>query len=286
MIHTARQLKALVRNKSNSDNQKAQTYIRIYAMERFLERLSCSRYKENFVLKGGILVSSMVGVNKRSTMDIDTTIRNQSLSIPEATRIVEEIAAIPLEDGMTFEVKDVTEIMEEAEYSGVRIHMTASLEKMRTPIKIDISTGDVITPHDIRYSYKLMFEERYIELFTYNLATILAEKIETVISRGTANTRLRDYYDVYVLTHQYEGEVRGEEVRAALAATSRKRGSQSVIADYARILNEISTDAEMQQLWRNYQSKFDYAADVEWGKVMVALRKLSEMAVGQSNGTD
>lgn len=286
MIHTARQLKALVRNKSNSDNQKAQTYIRIYAMERFLERLSCSRYKENFVLKGGILVSSMVGVNKRSTMDIDTTIRNQSLSIPEATRIVEEIAAIPLEDGMTFEVKDVTEIMEEAEYSGVRIHMTASLEKMRTPIKIDISTGDVITPHDIRYSYKLMFEERYIELFTYNLATILAEKIETVISRGTANTRLRDYYDVYVLTHQYEGEIKGEEVRAALAATSRKRGSQSVIADYARILNEISTDAEMQQLWRNYQSKFDYAADVEWGKVMVALRKLSEMAVGQSNGTD
>lgn len=244
MIHTARQLKALVRNKSNSDNQKAQTYIRIYAMERFLERLSCSRYKENFVLKGGILVSSMVGVNKRSTMDIDTTIRNQSLSIPEATRIVEEIAAIPLEDGMTFEVKDVTEIMEEAEYSGVRIHMTASLEKMRTPIKIDISTGDVITPHDIRYSYKLMFEERYIELFTYNLATILAEKIETVISRGTANTRLRDYYDVYVLTHQYEGEVKGEEVRAALAATSRKCGSQSVIADYARILNEISTDAE------------------------------------------
>lgn len=286
MIHTARQLKALVRNKSNSDNQKAQTYIRIYAMERFLERLSCSRYKENFVLKGGILVSSMVGVNKRSTMDIDTTIRNQSLSIPEATRIVEEIAAIPLEDGMTFEVKDVTEIMEEAEYSGVRIHMTASLEKMRTPIKIDISTGDVITPHDIRYSYKLMFEERYIELFTYNLATILAEKIETVISRGTANTRLRDYYDVYVLTHQYEGEIKGEEVRAALAATSRKRGSQSVIADYARILNEISTDAEMQQLWRNYQSKFDYAADVEWGKVMVALRKLSEIAVGQSNGTD
>ena len=224
MIHTARQLKALVRNRSNSDSKKAQTLIRIYTMERFLERLSVSKYRDYFILKGGILVSSMVGVDRRSTMDIDTTIRNLNLSIEDARSIVEEISAIPLEDGIRFELQDVSEIMEDAEYSGVRLHLTAWLETMRTPIKIDISTGDVITPREIRYSYKLMFEDRSIELYTYNLDTILAEKMETILSRGTVNTRLRDFYDVYILSQQYADEIMAENVYSALMATSKKRG--------------------------------------------------------------
>ena len=268
MIHTARQLKALVRNRSNSDSKKAQTLIRLYAMERFLERLSLSEYINNFILKGGILVSSMVGVDKRSTMDIDTTIRNLNLSIEDVKRIVEEIIAVPLEDGIRFELQDVSEIMEEGEYAGVRLHLTAWLETMRAPIKIDISTGDVITPREIRYSYKLMFEDRGIELYTYNLDTILAEKAETILSRGTANTRLRDYYDIYILNQQYADSIEPKNVYAALQATSRKRGSEKVISDGNQILSEIRDSSDMLALWKNYQNKFEYAAKVEWSDVM------------------
>ena len=188
MIRTSRQLKALVRNRSNGNSAMAQMMIRIYAMERFLERLAISDYRENFVLKGGLLVSSLVGLARRSTMDIDATIRNLPLTPADAKRVVQAIIDIPLDDGIRFEIQQVSEIMEEAEYSGVRMHLVALMESMRTPIAIDISTGDVVTPGDIRYSYKLMFEQREIELCTYNLSTILAEKIETIISRGTANS--------------------------------------------------------------------------------------------------
>ena len=271
MIHTARQLKALVRNRSNSDSKKAQTLIRIYTMERFLERLSVSKYRDYFILKGGILVSSMVGVDRRSTMDIDTTIRNLNLSIEDARSIVEEISAIPLEDGIRFELQDVSEIMEDAEYSGVRLHLTAWLETMRTPIKIDISTGDVITPQEIRYSYKLMFEDRSIELYTYNLDTILAEKMETILSRGTVNTRLRDFYDVYILSQQYADEIMAENVYSALMATSKKRGSEKVILDGERILSEIFNSQDMISLWENYQNRFEYAAEAGWHDVMDAV---------------
>ena len=271
MIHTARQLKALVRNRSNSDSKKAQTLIRIYTMERFLERLSVSKYRDYFILKGGILVSSMVGVDRRSTMDIDTTIRNLNLSIEDARSIVEEISAIPLEDGIRFELQDVSEIMEDAEYSGVRLHLTAWLETMRTPIKIDISTGDVITPREIRYSYKLMFEDRSIELYTYNLDTILAEKMETILSRGTVNTRLRDFYDVYILSQQYADEIMAENVYSALMATSKKRGSEKVILDGERILSEIFNSQDMISLWENYQNRFEYAAEAGWHDGMDAV---------------
>ena len=184
MIKTSTQVKALIRNMAKSDSDKAQLLIRNYGMERFLERVSLSRYKDNFILKGGMLVSSMVGLDHRATMDIDTTIRNMPLGVPEAEAIVEEIAAVPVEDNVRFEIKDVSTIMDEAEYGGVRLSMDARLDTMRIPLKIDISTGDTITPAAISYRYKLMFEDRYIDLWAYNLETVLAEKIETVLSRS------------------------------------------------------------------------------------------------------
>jgi len=268
MIHTARQLKDLVRNKSKSDSKKAQSLIRIYCMERFLERLSVSPYKKNFILKGGILVSSMVGVDRRVTMDIDTTIKGQNLSVEDARRIISEIISIPLEDGIRFELLDAGEIMEGAEYTGVRIHLNAWLEKMKTPIKIDISTGDIITPREISYSYKLMFEDREINLLSYNLVTTLAEKIETVISRGTANTRLRDFYDIYVLSDTYADEIEWDVLEEALKATSRKRGSEGILEEADIILQELYNDEGMRHHWENYQKKNDYASDLSWEEIM------------------
>lgn len=276
MIRTSRQLKALVRNRSNGNSARAQMMIRIYAMERFLERLAISDYRENFVLKGGLLVSSLVGLARRSTMDIDATIRNLPLTPADAKRVVQAIIDIPLDDGIRFEIQQVSEIMEEAEYSGVRMHLVALLESMRTPIAIDISTGDVVTPGDIRYSYKLMFEQREIELCTYNLSTILAEKIETIISRGTANSRLRDYYDLYILSEQYTDSINFDEVGNALEATSRKRGSQAVLKDWELIIEEIQKDEGLKQLWHNYQNKFEYAVNLEWEKVIETLKSLMQ----------
>ena len=274
MIHTARQLKDLVRNKSNGDSKKAQNLIRIYCMERFLERLSLSEYRDNFILKGGVLVSSMIGIDKRATRDIDTTIKGQDLTVEDAVRIVTEIANIPLEDEIRFELTASQQIMDDAEYEGVRLFLNAYLETMKTPFKIDISTGDAITPSEIVYSYKLMFESREIELLSYNLPTILAEKIETVISRGTANTRLRDFYDIFILSEIYAEEIDYKILSAALKATSRKRGSEKVMNDADLIIKELLNDDSMKSQWLGYQRKNEYADGIAWDEIIERLSRI------------
>ena len=279
MIKTSRQLKALVRNLTKGDSLQAQIIMRNYVMERFLERISLSKYKNNFILKGGRLVSAMVGLDTRSTMDIDTTIKNMPLSVENAKEMIEEIIAIPIDDGMTFSIKSVGEIMDEAEYSGVRANLEATLETMRTPLKVDISTGDIITPREVLYTFRLMFEERTISILAYNLETVLAEKMETVIARGVANTRLRDYYDLYILQNEYTHAMNMEQFKAAFLATSKKRNSIQLITEGNRILKEIADSEVMQGLWKSYQKKFSYAEDISWEMVMDSIEKLFEQAL-------
>lgn len=175
MIRTSRQLKALVRNLSKGDSAKAQIIIRNYVMERFLERLSLSQYRNNLILKGGTLVAAMVGLDNRSTLDVDTTLKNMPLHETSTRQVVEEITAIQIDDGMMFEIKSVASIMDEADYPGIRIMLDTTLETMHTPLKIDFSTGDVITPREVSYSFRLLFEERTISILAYNLETVLAE---------------------------------------------------------------------------------------------------------------
>lgn len=197
MIHTSKQLKDKVRNVSHGDNQITQMLIRNFIMERFLERVSLSRYRNNFILKGGLLVASLVGIDTRATMDIDSTLKALSLNEDDAVRIVNEILCIHVEDGTSFEIVKAVEIMADFEYPGVRMVLEARLDRLKQRIKIDLSTDDVITPSAIRYSYPLMFEDRSIELMTYTPETLLAEKIRTILVRGITTTRMRDYYDVY-----------------------------------------------------------------------------------------
>ena len=203
MIRTSRQLKALVRNLSKGDSTKAQIIIRNYIMERFFERLSISPYRDNLILKGGALIAAMVGLNNRSTLDIDATIKNLPLSEESVVQIVEDITGIQIGDGVAFEIKIVSRIMDEAEYPGIRVALNTTLETMSTPLKIDFSTGDAITPGEVSYSYKLLFENRTISILAYNPETVLAEKLETIITRGTANTRMRDFYDWTILILTY-----------------------------------------------------------------------------------
>lgn len=253
--------------------------MRNYVMERFLEHISVSKYRNNFILKGGMLVSAMVGLDTRSTMDIDTTIKNMPLSVENAKEMIEEIIAIPIDDGMTFSIKSVGEIMDEAKYSGVRANLEATLETMRTPLKVDISTGDIITPREVLYTFRLMFEERTISILAYNLETVLAEKMETVIARGVANTRLRDYYDLYILQNEYTHAMNIEQFKAAFLATSKKRNSIQLITEGNRILKELADSEVMQGLWKSYQKKFSYAEDISWEMVMDSIEKLFEQAL-------
>ena len=277
MIHTSRQLKALVRNISKGDSGKAQVIIRNYVMERFLERLSLSQYRNIMILKGGTLVAAMVGLDNRSTMGVDATLKNLPLNEDSARTIVEEITAIHIEDGMIFEIKSVTPIMDEADYPGIRIMLDTAIETMHTPLKIDFSTGDVITPSEVSYSFRLLFEERTISILAYNLETVLAEKLETLLARGTANTRMRDYYDIYVLTNTQEHNIDNATLKEAFVNTSAKRGSIGLLSDVDLILKEVAESTVLIDRWKNYQLKFDYAADVLWADVMESVSCLVDI---------
>ena len=280
MNKTSKQLKDLIRNIAQGNSGKSQQLIRNYAMERFLERITLSKYRDDFILKGGILVSAMVGIDNRATMDIDTSIRNFPLDCKHAKQVVEEIAATPIDDNIHFKIKDVSNIMDEAEYSGVRLSLDAFLDTTKIPLKIDISTGDIITPSEITYHYKLMFEQRYISLWAYTLETVLAEKIETVLTRAIFNTRLRDFYDLYIL--QNVGmDIDQKTLAAALAATCRKRGSETILSEYRRILEEIEASSAMQKFWNNYQKKNEYAAGIAWEEVIKAIRTLCNSCISK-----
>ena len=274
MIRTSRHLKALVRNHSKGDSTKAQIIIRNYVMERFLERLSVSKYRDNLILKGGALVAAMVGLDNRSTLDVDATVKNLPLTEKSARSFVEDIAGIVIDDGMTFEIKSVAPIMDEAEYPGIRVSLDTTLEAMHTPLKIDFSTGDVITPCEVFYSFKLLFEDRSISILAYNLETVISEKLETLIARGTANSRMRDFYDIYALKQSQSHNIDKSVLKTAFSNTSDKRGSAAVVADIGLILDEVESSPEMMALWESYQHKFEYAADIGWSDVMQAVRTL------------
>lgn len=279
MIETAVQLKALVKNKSNGNSNKANILIRNYAMERFLERVSLSKYRDNFVLKGGMLIAHYVGLDNRTTMDIDTTIKNYNLSQKDIIIMIEEIVTIELNDSMIFEIKDIDDIMDEHEYPGIRVKLECRLQNTRIPLKIDISTGDVITPKEINYTYKLMFEDRSIHILAYNIETVLAEKLETIITRDVVNTRIRDFYDVAVLSVQKENEISIDKLRLALVATAKNRKSLEIIQNGSLILERIEKDEGMKALWVNYQNRFDYARDYNWQKVMNSIKVLFLKAI-------
>lgn len=267
MIKTSTQLKALVRNRSNGNSVKAQLIIRNYIMERFLERVSISTYRYNIVIKGGTLIASIVGVDKRSTMDIDSTLMNIELNETIVKKMVQEIISIKMSDNVVFTILDTTTIMEDFDYPGIRITLEAQVDKMRTPLKLDFSIGDHITPREIEYQYPLMFEKRSILVMAYNLETILAEKFETIVSRGTANSRMRDFYDIYAILN-IEMPINKKIISEAVKNTFDKRNSDNLITGLKQIVKEVHEDLNMQQLWKLYQKKYDYAADLEWEQVI------------------
>ena len=273
MIHSSKQLKDLIRNLSKEVSIEAHVLIRKYMMERFLERVSSSKYNGSFILKGGMLVAAFVGVEARATMDIDTTIKGIPVTMVDMERTITEISNIDLEDNVKFRIKKVSEIMDEAEYPGIRFSMDAVLDGAVIPLKIDISTGDEITPREIAYSYKLMFEDRTIPIMTYPIETVLAEKLETVISRSITNTRMRDFYDIHILLKSQN--INADILALALERTAKKRGNFSLLENAESVLNIVKSDEDMKRLWNIYQKKFKYASEYTWDEVIHSVIELS-----------
>ncbi len=271
MIRTSKQLKDKVHNLAGSDTQKAQALIRTFVMERFLERISLSRYRNNFILKGGMLVAAVVGVDVRATMDIDTTVKSMPLTSRDAEKIIREIMEIDAGDCVGFRIKKVTEIMEEHDYPGIRFMIEADLDRLRQPFKIDISTGDVITPGAVEFSYQLMFEERSIPIWSYNVETLLAEKMETLITRDSSNTRMRDFYDIHILGKE---ELNYNTLKDAFNAVCEKRKSLGCLSAIGKVLEELENDAEIKALWDGYVRKNYYVAGLEFEDVMCSIKQV------------
>ena len=272
----AMQLKALIKNLAKEKCISAQLVLQNYMLERFLERISLSSYRDNCIIKGGFLIASMVGLDTRATMDMDATIKGYPVKEDSIRKMIEEILGIPIEDGITFRLQSIHEIREDDEYSGYRASLIAEYGRMAVPLKLDITSGDKITPREIEYSYKLMWENRSISILAYNLSTILAEKLETILSRADQNTRPRDYYDVYILTKLQGENIDDKTLSLALSATAEKRGSAHLLSQFRDILSTVKSSSIMKIRWENYQKDFDYAKGIEFEECCNAIISLLE----------
>ena len=272
-MSNAMSLKARIRNLARQKKIPAQVVLQNYMFERLLIRLSASPCKDKFVLKGGMLVAAMVGLDNRATMDLDTTLKNLPLT-PDAIRsALEQICAVPSEDMVNFEVGAISPIREDDAYGGYRVALTARFETLAVPLSIDVSTGDAITPHAIPYCFAEIFdEEKSYELWAYNVETVLAEKVETILRRGVFNTRPRDFYDAYILatTQPFDRAVFAE----ALRATARHRGTTEQITDVPGILRSIRQSPELRAMWNKYQKQFGYAQNITYEQILDVVQGL------------
>ena len=269
----AMSLKAKIRNIAKQKNIPAQVILQNYMFERLLVRLSASGYKEKFVLKGGMLVAAIVGLDNRATMDMDTTLKNLPLT-PEAIRsALEDVCDIAFDDGVVFEIGTISPIREDDIYGGYRVMLNAKFDTLLTPLSIDVSTGDAITPHAVQYNFSEIFDdEKSYELWAYNIETVMAEKVETILRRGVFNTRPRDFYDTYILTttQKFDNAVFAD----ALSATAKHRGTTEQIADVPSILYNIEESPELKTMWGKYRKQFSYAKDITYEQIMDSIKTL------------
>ena len=243
-----------------------------FMFERILERISASKYSENFILKGGLLLSAMLGINSRSTRDMDISIKGVDVSTENMLKNLNEILSIDLNDKVTFEIVDTTDIRADDEYGGNKYHLVGKLENLKIALEIDISTGDKITPKELNYEYESIFENKKIYIDTYNIETILSEKIETILRRGKYNTRMKDYYDVYFFLTKMRKSINLEIFRLALDNTLRRREAFEYFYDYNQILDFIAKDERITNYWNTYKKKNKYAENINLNEIIKILK--------------
>lgn len=271
----AMQMKAYMKMEANKLSVSSAVLLQNYMLERLLERISLSKYSKNFVLKGGMLISAIIGLDSRSTMDMDTTLRNLPLSDKLLLKAFEEIFLIYIDDGIAFNFTKIEPIREDDAYGGFRVSLIARYDTISAPLKIDITTGDAITPREIDFTYQLMFQENEISVLAYPIETILAEKYETIIRRSVLNTRIRDYYDLHVLYRLKYAQINLQTLRKAITMTAVKRKSLDLLLPYEQVIQSISIDPQLERLWKTYQKEYVYAAEISFADLIDTLHEFS-----------
>lgn len=273
-MRSLRQIKYMIKNVAKDKKLNSQVLLRNYMMERLLERISLSKYNKNFILKGGMLVSSFVGIESRMTVDMDTTIKDKALNITTIKEVLIDIMSLDIEDGVSFTLEKIDEIRDEADYTGYRVSIESKLDTARIPLKVDITTSDKITPKEKLHQYKLLLENRTIEIYSYNIETVLAEKFETIISRNVTNTRMRDFYDIFILLSVLIENIDASIFRDALQATADSRGTIKLLKNGKEVIEEVLSDDIINSHWLRYQRKYEYAKSVHWEMISESLEKL------------
>ncbi len=271
------QLKSWIKNMSAKVDVNENIILQNYMLERLLERISVSNYKYKFVLKGGMLITAIVGIDMRNTLDMDATIKGFNLEKDNLENILNEIFSIDLDDGVTFEFRNTKEIRQEDEYGGYRVSLDAKFDKLVVPMKLDITTGDVIVPKEVNYKFGLMFENRSIEILAYNMETIIADKFETIISRNIDTTRARDFYDIYILWTTQQKNFNKELLGQAIVKKFEYRGSMDKLNNIDEIMEVIEESEVLKEHWKNYQSKFSYAEDIGYEDTMRVLEEIIKL---------
>jgi len=270
-------LKAIINNIAKDNKISAQSVLQTFMLERLLERISISKYKDNFILKGGMLISAMLGIDSRTTMDMDTTIKGIPLNEKEIEKILQEICKLDIDDDVSFKLNKVEPIREDDDYGGFRATFEANYqEKMPVILKIDITTGDKITYKEIKYSFNLMLEDRKIEVWSYNLETIIAEKFETIISRGTLGTRVRDYYDIYMLLKTQSNNIDFKVLNEAIKRTAEHRNSTETIEKWQDVVKILKESDTMKKQWDRYKKDNFYAEGIEYEDLIESIKTIGK----------
>lgn len=265
------QLKDKLKNISRKKNVDFNTLLRLYMYDRFIERLSVSKYKDNFILKGGFYLSTLFGVENRTTMDIDAAFRNGDFTKETIVKMIKEIISIKINDNAKLSFLGIESIRGEDEYGGFRVDIQVEIENIKEKFHTDIATGDPITPKEIKYKYKPILMDNYINLWAYNIETVLAEKIETILSRVELNGRMRDFYDIYLICSKYSKNINSEHFRKAIKKTFLKR---EYCADLFTTLQIIKNSKLLSLRWKSYQRKYDYAKDISFSKIIDMIEEL------------
>lgn len=279
MIKNKDSLKVKVSNLASSINIPNKYLIQSFMFEALLKRISVSKYKDKFIIKGGLLLSSIFGVNLRSTMDLDTTIKGLPLDRTTITKVVNEIISIDLKDNIKLEIESIKDIREEELYSGFNINLKAEFDGLRTNLMIDITTGDVITYKEVQFEYKTLFDNETVNIMTYNYETIIAEKFEAIISRNIDNTRMKDYYDLYMFVNLKWNDIDKTTLREAIFNTSKKRDTLNYIEEADKYLELINEDSKLKLLWKNYQNNYAYAKNISFENTIDAIKVINSIIV-------
>ena len=270
----ADKLKSIISRKTHGDNDSSLKLFQMFYFERLLERISKSNYRDQIILKGGVLLSSIIGDDERTTKDLDATLKGIPLTKDKIETMFNEILNIKIDDGVLFELINIKDIRLEDEYGGFSLNILASLDKNKTYITVELTTGDIITPREIKYSYNCIFEDKKIPIMSYTIETIIAEKFQTIISRGVLNTRLKDFYDIYVLMNTKMDEINLKTLKSAIGNTFNKRETKYDISEFNLITEDLKENNDLKRLWIEYQNKNNYSKKIDYIMTIESIEKI------------